>query len=81
MPRYFFHVKDGEDFPDLQGTVLDNLAAARAEAVRFAGALLSESHDKFWASGEWNLRVTTEEQLTLFQLTFFVTNGAAGSRA
>ena len=47
MPRYFFHVQDGSDFPDLQGTVLDDLPAARLEAVRFAGSLLSGKPETF----------------------------------
>lgn len=39
VPRYFFHVADGENYPDLQGTVLHNDAEARTEAVRFSGQL------------------------------------------
>jgi hypothetical protein len=78
MPRFFFHVRDGSDFPDLQGTVLEDLVAARREAVRFSGALLNDKPDIFWQSGEWTMRVTDEADLTLFQLTFFATEGASG---
>jgi hypothetical protein len=76
MPRFFFHVHDGQDFVDLQGTELPDLDAARREAVRFSSALLSEQSEQFWASGEWIMRVTDASDLTLFQLTFFATDGA-----
>lgn len=80
MPRYFFHVCDGEDYPDLHGTELPDVNAARKEAVRFGGALLSDHGEKFWNSGEWTMRVTNEDDLTLFQLTFFSTDGASGAK-
>ena len=77
MPRFFFHVCDGEDYVDLQGTELPDLTAARQEAVRFAGSLLAEHHERFWATGEWRLRVADERDLTLFDLTFFAVDAAA----
>ena len=77
MPRYYFHICDGEDIPDLHGAALPDVDAARKEAVRFAGALLSDHADKFWSTGEWYMRVTNEDDLTLFQLTFFSTHSAA----
>lgn len=77
MPRYFFHVQDGRDYPDLQGTELLDLKAARNEAVRFAAALLRDHADTFWASGEWKLRVTDDSDLTLFELLFVAIESAA----
>jgi len=74
MARYFFHVADGRDYPDLQGTELANLDAARKEALRFASTLLGEADERFWASGEWHMRVTDETDLTLFELTFQATD-------
>lgn len=74
MSRFFFHVRDGADYVDLQGTELPDLDAARHEAVRFAGTLLIEKPDTFWAAGEWTMRVTDHRDLTLFQLTFFATS-------
>ena len=77
MPRYFFHVTDGDDFPDLQGTVLDNHAAARTEAVRFSGQLLSDKPERFWSGQEWKMRVTDDNDLTLFELIFIASCSAA----
>ena len=73
MPRYFFHVHDGSDFPDLQGTTLEDDNAARIEAVRFSGALLRQGAENFWNGQEWSMRVTDEEDLTLFELMFTAT--------
>ena len=77
MPRFFFHVCDGEEYIDLQGTKLPNLESARMEAVRFAGELLAEKPKKFWSSGEWTLRVADEDDLTLFTLRFEATMPSA----
>ena len=73
MPRYFFHVYDGSDFPDIQGTLLANDDAARIEAVRFSGDLLRDGAEKFWNGEEWSMRVTDDKDLTLFELMFTAT--------
>lgn len=76
MPRYFFHVSDGMVSPDLDGTELLNIEAARVEAVKFAGALLRDRPEAFWRADEWVMRVTDEADLTLFQLIVFANDGA-----
>ena len=58
MPLYYFHIEDGQPFPDHEGTDLPNLEAARIEAVRLAGAMLKDSADTFWNGEQWQLRVT-----------------------
>lgn len=76
MPRFFFHVRDGEVFEDLQGTELPTMVAAKNEAVRFAGQLLQDKPETFWQGHEWTVNVTDDANLTLFRLTFFATSGA-----
>ena len=73
MPRYFFHVHDGADLADLRGTTLDDDHAAQVEAVRFSGDLLRNGAESFWSEKEWSMRVTDEEDLTLFELMFTAT--------
>lgn len=68
MARYYFNLDDGTDYPDLDGTELPDLAAARQEALRFAGALVSNLGEDFWLGQEWALRVADENDLTLFSL-------------
>ena len=79
MPRYYFHVADGKDFPDLQGTELADLAAARREALRFSGAMLSDASERFWSGDDWAMTVTDERGLTLFVLNFMATDAPAVS--
>ena len=73
MPRYFFHVRDGRDMPDLEGTELANIDEARVEAVRFAGSLLNEHGTQFWQGQNWHMKVTDETGLMFFQLDFTAT--------
>jgi hypothetical protein len=70
MPRYYFHVRDGEAYPDLQGTVLDDLEAAKVEAVRFAGDLLAHNGAKFWDGEHWSMRVVDAMDRPLFEFKF-----------
>ncbi|MFL5196797.1 MAG: DUF6894 family protein [Microvirga sp.] len=57
MPRYFFHVIDGIETIDSEGTVLADVEEARAEAIVLSGAMLRDSGGKFWNNGQWQLRV------------------------
>jgi hypothetical protein len=70
VPRFYFHVTDSRDYPDLQGTELPSIEAARTEAVRFSGRLLEKAADTFWDGQEWHMRITDENDLTLFTLLF-----------
>ena len=60
MPRYFFHVSDSKDLPDLEGTELPDDATAKAEAIVTAGTMLSEGGYKLWDGQEWIMRVKNE---------------------
>ena len=70
MPRYFFHVADGADFPDREGTILGDVATARSEAITTAGELLKDRGSTFWGSGEWRMTVVDEAGDTVCRLRF-----------
>lgn len=70
MPRYFFDIKDGHDFPDLQGSEFADLAAARIEAVRYAAEVLKDMPGRFWNCEEWTMTVSNHNRKTLFTLKF-----------
>jgi len=70
MPRYFFHIIDGQEFIDTEGTVLAGLEEARTEAVVLSGALLKDAGRKFWNNGEWRLNVAGEAGETVCALRF-----------
>ena len=68
MPRYFFHSEDGRLEHDQVGTELADPAAARLEAVRFAGALLKDRSQILWEGTDWRLLVTDESKAILFTI-------------
>uniref|UniRef100_UPI0035C98932 DUF6894 family protein n=1 Tax=uncultured Sphingomonas sp. TaxID=158754 RepID=UPI0035C98932 len=70
MPRYFFDIKDGQEFPDLQGSLFADLAAARIEAVRFAAEILKEMPERFWNCEQWTMNVSDSDRKPLFSLKF-----------
>jgi hypothetical protein len=70
MQRYFFDIKDGTDFQDLQGSEWADLNAARMEAVRYAAEVLKEMPDRFWNCEEWTMAVSDYNRKPLFTLKF-----------
>lgn len=51
MPHYFFHTSNGSAHVDDAGMALPDIGAARREAIRYGGSLLSDDpeaimHDK-----------------------------------
>src|ERR687893_3228666 len=70
MPRYFFHVIDGRDIIDNEGTELSGLKAARTEAIHLAGAILRDEGDEFWNGEEWHMNVTDATGRSVLKLRF-----------
>lgn len=65
MPRFFFHVHDGQEIADEDGVELAGLAEARAQAVVTAGEMLKDIDGQFWNGPEWRMRVTDAEGATV----------------
>lgn len=71
MPRYFFHVDDGVQKPDREGTDLPGVREAEVEAVATAGSILKDAGGEFLNSGSaWRMHVTDEDSRLLFTLRF-----------
>src|SRR5436305_12520946 len=70
MPRYFFHVADGADFPDNEGTVLANVSMARAQAIETAGAMLRDRGALLSEGTEWRMTVVDNSGNTVCLLRF-----------
>ena len=81
MPKYFFHIHDGQSFPDEEGTDLANLAAARLEAIQLTGQMLKDDSGAFWNGEDWRVQVTDEAGMTLFTLHFMAVQAAATQSA
>jgi hypothetical protein len=72
MPRYFFHVDDGNHLPDHEGVELTDVGAAGTEAIRAAGSMLRDGAGTLQRSSAWNMSVTDAADQLLFTLRFSV---------
>ena len=72
MPRYFFHVRDGQDLPDTEGSELPDLRAVRDEALRSSGEMLcdTEGTAEFWTGHPWTMNVVSEHGRPVLTLRF-----------
>lgn len=70
MPRYFFHVRDGQEYLDADGSELEDLAAARRHSVQIAAQLLGQPGSEFWEGQDWQLHVEDDAGTELFRLHF-----------
>ena len=70
VPKFFFHVHDGQPVRDTEGTELSNIYEAQAEAVKLSGELLREFGGKFWDGHLWSVDVVDEQGQALFTLSF-----------
>ncbi|RYD56172.1 MAG: hypothetical protein EOP60_05370 [Sphingomonadales bacterium] len=72
MPRYYFDIKDGQEFRDNEGSDWPDLDAARIEAVRYSAEVLKEMPERFWNCHEWRMTVSDSGRNKLFSLKFQV---------
>lgn len=70
MPKYFFHVRDSVDCPDLDGTELEDDLVAKSQAVVLSGELLKDLGGRFWEGADWKLMVMSDDGRTVCQLVF-----------
>ena len=70
MPRYFFHIFDGDPDPDLEGTEFADIYLAQAEAIRMSGEVMRDLGSKFWDGAEWRLEVADADGRKLFIIHF-----------
>lgn len=70
MPCFHFNIDDGKAQPAFEAVELESLAVAKCEAVKLAGRIICESADQFWERAEWDMVVTDEGGMTLFELHF-----------
>ena len=70
MPRFHFHIFDGRDQRDEDGTELPDFKTARLEAIRYAGEVLRDQADRVALGEHWRMDVTDESGLVLLRLDF-----------
>lgn len=79
MPRYFFHVSDGAELPDDEGTVLADPAAARRQAAALLGGLMADAPEHVWDGHDWQVQVKDETGLHLFSIHVVTVESPLGS--
>ena len=69
MPRYYFSIRNGEPFDDVDGLELSGPPAARDEAIGFARDLMRLGPiRRDWS--RWSIHVTDESECVVFDLPF-----------
>jgi hypothetical protein len=68
MPRYFFHVEEGDPVRDQDGTEFADQLEARKGAVIFLADLVRWNPKRFWIAESLRVTVTDESRLTLYIL-------------
>jgi hypothetical protein len=71
MGRYFFHLHDGADMPDAEGTVLPGPKEAKAQAFATAGEIVRDKTEE--SLDELRMTVVDEAGQTICTLTFKAT--------
>jgi len=66
VPRFFFHITDGQIFRDNIGTELPSLVEARREALLTFSDLVKNREE--WKSDEWCIDIANGEGRTLLTL-------------
>ena len=68
MPRYFFHVIDRGADRDLEGSDLPDVKAAKREARRCVGTMMSDAAMISDPPDEWHVEVADPSGLMLFRV-------------
>lgn len=74
MPHFYFHTENGERFADEDGIDLPDEDAARAEAVKVMGEILTHRAPTFWHTGVFKVIVMDAEQNPVVVLTASAAN-------
>ena len=74
MPRYYFHVFDGRDEIDTDGTVLEHAEEARRQAVIYASELLGSRPHAAPTCEAWRMDVNGDGGAPIFRLDFSITD-------
>lgn len=71
MSMYYFSIET--ETPDDVGVDLPSVDAARDEAARLISDMVKDHPERLWADGAWQLTVSDDQCLSLFQVTLAVT--------
>ena len=70
MPRFFFHLRDGESIDDPDGMFLPDTRMARIEAIRSARDIMAEDVRRGRLSLSFSIEVTDENGEPILAVPF-----------
>lgn len=70
MPRFFFHVINGDFYPDNEGIECAKPEDVKANAVHIAGEMLKDQGLDLWRTQHYDMFVCDEQNKTHLRLTF-----------
>ena len=70
MPRFFFHLRDGESIDDPDGVFLPDTRSARLEAIRSARDIMAEDIRRGQLSLSHRIEVTDENGEPILAVPF-----------
>lgn len=77
MPKYHFEVRTESHVMLTEGVELPDATAARQEAARRIGLLLTEHAGQIWVDEDWRMDITDQAGLILYVLQVSAMNTAA----
>lgn len=78
MPRFYFHTETDVRTTDEEGMEFPGYAEARREAIRTCGQMMQDAPEVFWGSRPWNVSVTDEAGLIMWEIYVDGQTSAAG---
>ena len=78
VPRFYFHTETDVRVTDADGQEFDSYEEARREAIQTCGQMMKEAAVAFWGSRPWNVSVTDETGLILWEIYIDGQTSAAG---
>ena len=78
MPRFYFHTETDVRATDFEGQEFSSYEDARREAIQTCGQMMKDAAVAFWGSRPWNVSVTDETGLILWEIYIDGQTSAAG---
>ena len=76
MPRYHFHVRDGTEVADTEGSEFPDDYTACREGYRLAGTLMTLEANKSVMGEAWWMEITDGRGIILFRFNFSMVQSA-----
>jgi hypothetical protein len=70
VPRFYFHTETDVRVTDTDGQEFPGYEEARREAIKTCRQMMRDGADAFWGSRPWNVSVTDDTGLIMWEITW-----------